>query len=169
MRYPTHKLALCGVLTALAAIFSYIEAIIPFARGVPGIKLGLANIVIVFALYRMGPGFAFLVSVARIFVISSLFGSIAIAMYSLAGGLLSLVIMALLMRTKLFSVIGVSMAGGVFHNIGQLAVAAAVVETFQILYYFPILLVAGMGTGIIIGVIVKKISRSLPPLYAINL
>jgi heptaprenyl diphosphate synthase len=169
MRYPTNKLALSGVLTALAAIFSYVEAMIPFAVGVPGIKLGLANVVIVFALYRMGPGFAFLVSVARILVVSSLFGSLAIAMYSLAGGLLSLGVMTLLLRTKLFSVIGVSMAGGVFHNIGQLVVAAAVVETFQILYYFPVLLIAGMITGIIIGIIVKRISRSLPPVYALKL
>lgn len=169
MRYPTSKLALSGVLTALAAIFSYVEAMIPFAVGVPGIKLGLANVVIVFALYRIGPGFAFLVSVARIMVVSSLFGSLAIAMYSLAGGLLSLGVMTLLLRTKLFSVIGVSMAGGVFHNIGQLIIAATVVETFQMLYYFPVLLIAGMVTGIVIGIIVKRVSRSLPPVYALKL
>lgn len=169
MRYPTNKLALAGVLTALGAIFSYVEAMIPFAVGVPGIKLGLANVVIVFALYRIGPGFAFLVSVARIFLVSSLFGSLAIAMYSLAGGLLSLGVMTLLLRTKLFSVIGVSMAGGVFHNIGQLVIAAAVVETFQLLYYFPVLLIAGMATGIVIGIIVKRVARSLPPVYALKL
>lgn len=169
MQFPTSKLALSGVLTALAAIFSYVEAMVPLGMGVPGIKLGLANVVIVFALYRMGPRFALLVSVARILVVSSLFGSLAIAMYSLAGGLLSLGVMTLLLRSRLFSVIGVSMAGGVFHNIGQLVVAAAVVETFQILYYFPVLLIAGMATGIIIGIIVKRVSRALPPTYAINL
>ena len=128
MGRPTNKLGLSGVLTALAAIFSYVEALIPFSFGVPGIKLGLANVVIVFALYSIGPRFALLISVVRILVVSSLFGSPAIAMYSLAGALLSLAVMVPLQKTGKFSMIGVSMAGGVFHNIGQLVVAALVVE-----------------------------------------
>jgi heptaprenyl diphosphate synthase len=161
MERPTNKLALSGVLTALAAIFSYVEALIPFSFGVPGIKLGLANVVIVFALYSIGPRFALLISVVRILVVSSLFGSPAIAMYSLAGALLSLAVMVPLQKTGKFSMIGVSMAGGVFHNIGQLVVAAWVVETMQILYYFPVLLIAGMVTGILIGIIVTRVSRTI--------
>lgn len=161
MGRPTNKLALSGVLTALAAIFSYVEALIPFSFGVPGIKLGLANVVIVFALYSIGPRFALLISVVRILVVSSLFGSPAIAMYSLAGALLSLAVMVPLQKTGKFSMIGVSMAGGVFHNIGQLVVAALVVETMQILYYFPVLLIAGMITGILIGIIVTRVSRTI--------
>ena len=161
MGRPTNKLALSGVLTALAAIFSYVEALIPFSFGVPGIKLGLANVVSVFALYSIGPRFALLISVVRILVVSSLFGSPAIAMYSLAGALLSLAVMVPLQKTGKFSMIGVSMAGGVFHNIGQLVVAAWVVETMQILYYFPVLLIAGMVTGILIGIIVTRVSRTI--------
>ena len=161
MGRPTNKLALSGVLTALAAIFSYVEALIPFSFGVPGIKLGLANVVIVFALYSIGPRFALLISVVRILVVSSLFGSPAIAMYSMAGALLSLAVMVPLQKTGKFSMIGVSMAGGVFHNIGQLVVAAWVVETMQILYYFPVLLIAGMVTGILIGIIVTRVSRTI--------
>lgn len=161
MGRPSNKLALSGVLTALAAIFSYVEALIPFSFGVPGIKLGLANVVIVFALYSIGPRFALLISVVRILVVSSLFGSPAIAMYSMAGALLSLAVMVPLQKTGKFSMIGVSMAGGVFHNIGQLVVAALVVETMQILYYFPVLLIAGMVTGILIGIIVTRVSRTI--------
>jgi heptaprenyl diphosphate synthase len=123
--------------------------------------LGLANVVIVFALYSIGPRFALLISVVRILVVSSLFGSPAIAMYSLAGALLSLAVMVPLQKTGKFSMIGVSMAGGVFHNIGQLVVAALVVETMQILYYFPVLLIAGMVTGILIGIIVTRVSRTI--------
>lgn len=159
---PTKKIALSGVMVSLAAIFSYVETLVPLGFGVPGIKLGLANVVIVFALYSMGPKYALAISIVRIIVVSSLFGSPAIMIYSLAGALLSLAVMVILFFTNKFSIVGVSMAGGVFHNIGQLIVAAAVVETFQIFYYFPVLLVAGMITGIIIGIIVKRVSRSIP-------
>ena len=159
---PTKKIALSGVMVSLAAIFSYVETLVPLGFGVPGIKLGLANVVIVFALYSMGPKYALAISIVRIIVVSSLFGSPAIMIYSLAGALLSLAVMVILFFTNKFSIVGVSMAGGVFHNIGQMIVAAAVVETFQIFYYFPVLLVAGMITGIIIGIIVKRVSRSIP-------
>ncbi|MFA5637857.1 MAG: Gx transporter family protein [Anaerovoracaceae bacterium] len=156
---PTRKVALSGVLVSLAAIFSYVETLVPLGFGVPGIKLGLANVVVVFALYSMGVRYALTINVVRIIVVASLFGSPVIMLYSLSGALLSLLVMVILYYTNKFSMVGVSMAGGVFHNIGQLLVAAAVVETFQILYYFPVLLVAGMITGIIIGIIVTRVSR----------
>ncbi len=164
MRLSTNKIALCGVLTSLAAIFSYVEAIIPFNFGVPGIKLGLANVVIVFALYTLGTSYAVIISIVRIIIVSSLFSSPAVAMYSLAGALLSLVCMALLKKTGKFSTVGVSMAGGVFHNLGQLAVAAAVVETLQLLYYLPVLIFAGMITGILIGIIVVRAMPAIRPI-----
>lgn len=168
MRLSTNKIALCGVLTSLAAIFSYVEAIIPFNFGVPGIKLGLANVVIVFALYTLGVSYAVLISIVRIIIVSSLFSSPAVAMYSLAGALLSLFCMALLKKTGKFSTIGVSMAGGVFHNLGQLAVAAAVVETLQLLYYLPVLIVAGMITGILIGIIVVRAMPAIRPILRVQ-
>lgn len=168
MRLSTNKIALCGVLTSLAAIFSYVEAIIPFNFGVPGIKLGLANVVIVFALYTLGTSYAVIISIVRIIIVSSLFSSPAVALYSLAGALLSLVCMALLKKTGKFSTVGVSMAGGVFHNLGQLAVAAAVVETLQLLYYLPVLIVAGMITGILIGIIVVRAMPAIKPILRVQ-
>ena len=112
-----------GVFTALALIVSYVEALIPFSFGVPGIKLGLANIVVVAALYMWGGTTALLLSVVRILLSGFLFGNMFAILYSLAGALLSLSVMALLKKSGRFSVTGVSIAGGVFHNIGQMMAA----------------------------------------------
>lgn len=149
----TEKIVLCGILTALAAVFSYVEALIPFSFGVPGIKLGLANVVIVFALYSLGFRFALLINCLRILLVSALFANMTVALYSLAGACLSLAVMGALRRTNLFSIVGVSAAGGVFHNIGQLMIAVAVVKTVGLLGYLPVLIAAGAATGILIGII----------------
>ncbi len=154
----TEKIVLCAVLTALAAVFSYVEALIPFSFGIPGIKLGLANVVIVFALYSLGFRFALLISCLRILLVSALFANMTMALYSLAGALLSLAVMGALQRTGLFSTIGVSAAGGVFHNIGQLIAAVLVVETVSLLGYLPVLIAAGTVTGILIGMITELAS-----------
>ena len=155
------RVAYFGVFTALALIFSYIETLIPLQFGIPGVKLGLANLVIVLALYKMGTGEAYLLSVVRVLLTGFLFGNYFSIIYSLAGGLLSLSVMALLRKNGGFSVMGVSLAGGVFHNIGQLIVAMLVVETFNVIYYVPVLLIAGMLTGLLIGIVSNEMLKRL--------
>lgn len=149
------------MLVALAMIFSYVETLIPFNFGVPGMKLGLANLAVVTALYLMGAGQAFMISLLRILLISITFGNMSAMMYSLAGGMLSFGAMALLAGRKGFSVVGVSVLGGAMHNVGQLLAAALVVENFQVIYYLPPLLAGGVVTGLLIGLAAGRI---LPPL-----
>ena len=155
------RVAYFGVFTALALIFSYVETLIPIHFGVPGMKLGLANLVIVVALYKMKIRDAFFLSVVRVLLSGFLFGNYFSIIYSLAGALLSLSVMALLKRAGGFSIIGISIAGGVFHNIGQLFVAMAVVEMFQAAYYIPVLLVAGLLTGCLIGILAQEMLKRL--------
>ena len=146
------KVAYFGVFTTLALIFSYVETLIPIQFGIPGVKLGLANLIIVIALYRMKLSEAYLLSIVRVLLAGFIFGNYFSIIYSLAGGLLSLTGMALLRKKGGFSVIGVSIAGGVFHNIGQLIIASVIVETFSVMYYVPVLLIAGLVTGLLIGI-----------------
>lgn len=150
------RIALFGMLTALAFTFSYLESLIPFNFGIPGVKLGLANLVLVVALYTMKPYEAFAVSLIRIFLAAITFGNFYSLLYSLCGGLLSFAVMYLTKKTKL-SVIGVSILGGIFHNLGQIIVAAIVMHTSRIVYYFPVLLVAGLVTGMLMGVISRLV------------
>lgn len=145
------KVAYFGVFTALALIFSYVESLIPFQIGIPGVKPGFANLIIVIALYKMSLKEAYLLSVTRIVLSGFLFASMFSILYSLAGGLFSLTVMALLKKSGEFSVVGISIAGGVSHNIAQLAVAACVVETYSVVYYIPVLLIAGLVAGLVIG------------------
>lgn len=155
------KVAYFGVFTSLALIFSYVETLIPVNFGIPGVKLGLANLIIVTALYKMRLSEVFLLSVVRVVLSGFIFGNYFSILYSLAGGILSLAVMALLKRAGGFSVIGVSIAGGTFHNIGQMIVAMLVVETFSVVYYVPVLLLAGMLTGLVIGVTANEILKRL--------
>lgn len=150
-----------GVFTALALILSYVETLIPLSFGIPGVKLGLANLVIVIALYRLRLSEVFLLSVVRILLSGFLFGNYFSIIYSLAGGLLSLTVMAMMKKREGYSVKGVSISGGVFHNVGQLLIAAFVVETFSITYYIPVLLIAGMLTGLLIGIVADEMLRRL--------
>ena len=124
-------------------------------------KLGLANLIIVVALYKMRLSEAYLLSVVRVLLAGFIFGNYFSIIYSLAGGLLSLTVMALLKKWGGFSLQGISIAGGVFHNIGQLIVAAVVVETFSVTYYFPVLLVAGLLTGLVIGIVAEMMLKRL--------
>lgn len=155
------RAAYLGVFTALALIFSYIETLIPIHFGIPGVKLGLANLIIVVVLYKMGTGDAFVLSVARIVLSGFLFANLFSIIYSLAGGLLSLAVMAVLKKRGTFSVMGISMAGGIFHNIGQMIVAMLVVETFSVAYYLPVLLIAGVATGLLIGIVANDMLKRL--------
>lgn len=156
-----NRAAYFGVLTALALIFSYIETLIPIQFGVPGIKLGLANLIIVIVLYKTDWREALLLSVVRIILAGFIFGNLFSIVYSLAGGFLSLTVMVLLKRTDRFSVAGISMAGGVCHNIGQLVVAMIAVETYQVGYYLPVLLVAGLITGSVIGAAAGEVLKRI--------
>lgn len=155
------RVAYFGVFTALALIFSYVETLIPVNLGIPGVKLGLANLIIVVALYKMRLSEAYLLSVVRVLLAGFIFGNYFSIIYRLAGGLLSLTVMALLKKWGGFSLQGISIAGGVFHNIGQLIVAAVVVETFSVTYYFPVLLVAGLLTGLVIGIVAEMMLKRL--------
>ena len=162
-----NRTAYFGVFTALALIFSYVETLIPIQLGIPGAKLGLANLVIVIVLYKTDWKEALLLSVVRIVLSGFLFGNLFSIIYSLAGGILSLAVMAAIRKDKGFSVIGVSMAGGVCHNIGQLIVAMIVVQTYQVGYYLPVLLIAGLATGTLIGVISSGVLKRLSNLVLI--
>ena len=151
------KVAMAGMFTALAMIFSYVEVLIPINLGIPGMKLGLANLVVVVTLYTMGVPMAFAVSMIRIMLVSMTFGSFSAMLYSMAGGILSFCGMALLKKVPNFSVIGVSLLGGVLHNAGQLLVAMAVVENINLIAYLPPLMIAGMVTGILIGIVSAQV------------
>ena len=150
-----------GVFTALALLFSYIESLIPFHIGIPGVKLGLANLIIVIALYKMNARQAVLLSVTRIVLAGFLFGNLFSILYSLAGGMLSLIVMILLKKQNGFSVMGVSVAGGVFHNVGQLVIAMLVTESLNLFYYVPVLMISGLITGIFIGIIANEMLKRL--------
>lgn len=156
------KIATTAVFTALALIFSYIEAVLPLNLGIPGVKLGIANIVIVAALYQLGIKEAVGISIIRVFIIGLLFGNIVSLIYSLSGAVLSLAGMILCKKLKL-SVIGVSAIGGTLHNFGQLIAAAVMLRSSALVYYLPVLLIAGLITGILIGLV------SLPIIKNINI
>ena len=147
------KTAYLGVFAALAIIFGYIESLIPFHIGVPGVKLGVANIITVVMLYKAGLKEAGLVTVMRVFVSGFLFSNAFSILYSLSGCILSLSIMGYLKKRDWFSIYGVSMAGGIAHNIGQIAIASIVMETVSIWYYLPVLMISGVLTGLVIGIV----------------
>lgn len=158
------KTAVLGIFAALAMLLGYVETLFPIYLGVPGAKLGLGNLVMVFLLYYYGWKEALAVSLVRILLLGFLFGNLYSIAFSLAGGILSLLVMALAKRTGLFGVAGVSVLGGVSHNIGQLFVAAAVVENFKLFYYLPFLLLVGVATGLGIGLFSDELLRRLPKL-----
>ena len=149
----TKKLTVMALTTALAMILSFVESQIPAFVAVPGVKVGLANIAVVFALYKLGWKEAVMVSLVRVVLVSLLFGSIASMFYSLAGAVLSLIGMGLLKKTGRFTSIVVSVAGGILHNIGQIAMACVILETDVLRYYLPFLLVSGTVAGIVIGIV----------------
>lgn len=154
--------ALLGMLLALALLCSYVETLIPISFGIPGIKLGLANLVVLLALYRLGAGEALMISAARIFLAGFLFGNLASILYSLAGGLLSFLVMFFLKKILNMGLLPVSVAGGIFHNLGQVLVAALVVENLNLLYYMSILFFAGTVTGGLIGLVAGELLKRLP-------
>lgn len=155
------KVAEFGIFLALALILSYVESLIPFNFGIPGIKLGLANLVIVIALYRISFKETFMLSILRVLLAGFMFGNMMMILYSLAGAVFSLLVMFFLKKLDKNSITGISMAGGVAHNMGQLLVAMAVVETVQIAYYAPVLLIAGLITGFLIGTVATEVIKRI--------
>ncbi len=166
MKTKSKSVAFAGICIALALILAYIEVLLPpLFSAVPGIKMGLPNIIIVFLLYRRGPVLAGVVSLLRILLVSMLFGNAMALMYSLAGGVLSLGVMVLLKKLNALSAVGVSVAGGVTHNIGQIVMAVILLDTVQLGYYLAVLAVTGTVAGIVIGLcgsmLVKRIPKKL--------
>lgn len=150
-----------GMFLALALILSYLESLVPISFGIPGVKLGLVNLITVIVLYRIGAREAFLLSLLRVTVAGFLFGNLFAILYSMAGACASLAVMVLLKRIGTFSIIGVSIAGGVFHNIGQLVVAMLVLQSASLVYYFAVLMIAGLVTGFLIGILSMETMKRL--------
>lgn len=154
------KISKIAVFTALALILSYIEAVLPFSIGIPGVKLGLSNIVTITALYYFGVKETVGITLIRVVIIGILFGNIPSLIYSLSGAFLSLITMIICKKFKL-SVIGVSAIGGVFHNIGQLIAAAFMLYSEALIYYYPVLFISGLVTGFLIGLASTPIIKNL--------
>lgn len=161
MQSRGRKTAFLALSVALGLILSYVEALIPVFAGVPGIKPGLSNILVVFLLYRYGLKEAVSVNLLRILIAGILFGNPFSIVYSLSGAAFAIIGMTLIKKTGLFSVYGVSMAGGMLHNAGQIILAAFIVENYNIVLYLPVLIVSGCITGFIVGfiggVIIKRV------------
>lgn len=157
------RIAFLGLCVALSMILSYFESLIPPLVAVPGVKVGLPNLVMIFMLYKIGPKETVAVSLVRVVLVSILFGSVVSMIYSLVGAALSLTGMILLKKTGKFSTMTVSVVGGVLHNIGQIITAMVIMETSQIVFYLPVLLISGTIAGVVIGLtaslIVKRMER----------
>ena len=155
--------AVTGLCVALALILAYVEMLLPpLAAAIPGIKMGLPNVIIVFLLYRRGVRSAIGVSLLRILLVGMLFGNAMSLMYSLAGGVLSLLVMMGLRRIDRLSVVGVSVAGAVAHNVGQILTAMLLLDTTQLAYYLVVLTVTGTVAGILIGICGALLIRRIP-------
>lgn len=157
----TKRLVLLAMLTAVAMILSYVESLLP-SVGIPGVKMGLANIAVIFALFRFGWKEAAALSLVRVLLVSLLFGSVGAMLYSLAGAVLSLAVMALLRRIDRFSTVGISVAGGVAHNAGQILMAMFILQTKQLLVYLPVLAVSGIAGGVLTGLAAALLIRRIP-------
>ncbi len=162
MNQKTKKIAFLGLCTAVTLILSYVEALLPpLWAAVPGIKMGLPNIMILFLLYRFSWREAAAVSLVRLAAVAMLFGSVMTLAYSFAGAVLSLLVMALLKKSNRFSMVGVSITGGVFHNLGQIFVAMLVLETAEIGYYMIVLTLTGTAAGILVGLAGSFVLKAL--------
>ncbi len=157
----TKRLVLLAMLTAVAMVLSYVESLLP-SVGIPGVKMGLANIAVIFALFRFGWKEAAALSLVRVVLVSLLFGSVGAMLYSLAGAVLSLAVMALLRRIDRFSTVGISVAGGVAHNAGQILMAMLILQTKQLLGYLPVLAVSGIAGGVLTGLAAALLIRRIP-------
>lgn len=168
----TQSLTITAMLSALALALSWLETLIPFLPSLPGVKLGLANLVVIFALYRLNRCSALLLNATRILLSGFLFSGVFGILYSIAGAAASFLIMVLLLhwnhkrtargKAELFSIYGISMTGGVFHNLGQLLVALMLLSNLNLIYYLPVMILSGIAAGILNGVIAALLLQRLP-------
>lgn len=165
IRGKTKRLAVFSMLVAVAMILSYVESLVPAFVAIPGIKIGLSNIATVFALYTLGVKSAIYVSVVRVSLSALLFGNTAAFIFSISGAIFSLAVMIILTRVGLFSCVGVSAVGGVFHNVGQIVAAMFVLKNTGIIYYLaPLVIsgtVAGVAVGVVAGILVARLSKKI--------
>lgn len=160
-RERTRRIALCGLLIAMMLVLGFIESRIPINAGIPGIKLGLSNGVLIFAVYMLDIPTAWLLMVLKVTLSGLLFGGFNTIMYALAGGVLSMLTMTLLSRIKGMHPVTVSMAGGVMHNVGQVALAMILLHTNQLLYYMAILILVGLACGALTGIVASSVMKHL--------
>ena len=163
-REKTQRIALSGLLVALMLVLGYVESLIPVAAGIPGIKLGLSNGVLIFAIYMLGIPTAFVLMVLKVVLSGLMFGGVSAMMYAFAGGLLSMIFMSVLSRIKGVHVTVVSMIGGVMHNVGQVGLAMVMLSTPKLMYYMAILMVVGLGCGALTGVCADSVMKHLKKL-----
>ena len=163
MHKRTKRVASLGVFTALALLLSYVEFLLPpLFVAVPGIKIGLPNVIIILALYMVGLRSAIAISLLRVILSSILFGNAMVFAYSIAGAILSITVMAILKKTDILSPVGVSVAGGVAHNLGQTIVAVILLDTPQIAYYMIVLTLTGIASGAFVGLLGGFLMKRIP-------
>lgn len=155
------EITVCALLSSLALILSYLEFLLPLPVPIPGIKLGIANLAVMVAMYKLSNRYALTVNLVRILIAGLLFNGVFGAFYALAGALLSFTVMCGLKYSDKFSIVGVSMAGSVAHNLGQLMLASFIMSTPHLFYYFPVLLFSGMLTGILLGITAYHLNNKL--------
>lgn len=159
------KITQIAIVSALAIIFGYIENMFPLPLPIYGAKVGISNAAVLSALYVLGIPSALGVILIKTACSSLLFGNLSVFVYSFCGGVLSLLVMAVLKKSRLFGIVGVSAAGGVFHNIGQLVCAIFMLGSINLIYYLPILIICGVIAGVIIGFVVKIILKRLKIIF----
>jgi len=164
------RMVLSAIMTATAITLHFVEGLFPLPVAIPGIKLGLPNIVSLVALYLFGPVDAYAILILRVLMTSFLYSGFSSLIFSLAGGLLSVTAMFLIwkLREKGFSIISASVAGGVFHNIGQILAAVVVMRTYAVFSYLPVLVVSGIATGVVTGIVSGSILPRLGKTYGMN-
>lgn len=159
----TKKITYLGLLTGIALVLAYVEVLLPpLINSIPGIKIGLPNIAIIFVLYRFGVKYAAATSLVRIIIVSLLFGNPMSAIYSLSGGFLSLLVMSLMKKLPFFSTVSVSVAGGVLHNVGQILAAMVILNTKELGYYMIALAISGTIAGIFVGIASSVAIKKVP-------
>ena len=159
MTAQSKRVALCGLLLALMLVLGYVESLLPAVSGVPGIKLGLSNGVLIFAVYMLNVPTAFVLMGLKVALSGLLFGGVSAMIYAAAGGVLSLTVMCLLSRVRGLHPGVVSMAGGVFHNVGQLGMAMLILQTPSLAYYLAVLMLSGLATGAVTGVAASSVMK----------
>ncbi len=160
-RERTRRVAYSGLLLATMLVLGYVESLLPAVAGVPGIKLGLSNSVLIFAVYMLNLPTAWTLMVLKVLLSGLLFGGFNTILYAMAGGALSMLFMSILSRVKGIHPVTVSMVGGVMHNIGQVAVAMLLLHTRQLLYYMAVLIFVGMACGALTGVVAVSVMKHM--------